>query len=117
MAVAVGMAKYLGATRLAVPSAGNAAGALAAYAARAGLPAYLFMPKDALHANIIECQTMGAHVTLVDGLITDCGREVALRKKKRAGSISQRSRNRIELKARKRWAMRSPNSSNGNCLM
>jgi threonine synthase len=82
MAVAVGMAKYLGATRLAVPSAGNAAGALAAYAARAALPAYLFMPKDALHANIIECQTMGAHVTLVDGLITDCGREVALRKEK-----------------------------------
>ena len=82
MAVAVAMAKYLGAKRLAVPSAGNAAGALAAYAARAGLPAYLFMPKDALHANIIECQTMGAHVTLVDGLITDCGREVALRKEK-----------------------------------
>jgi threonine synthase len=80
MAVAVAMAKYLGAEKLAAPSAGNAAGALAAYAARAGLPAYLFMPKDTPRANIIECQMMGAHVTLVDGLITDCGREIALRK-------------------------------------
>jgi threonine synthase len=82
MAVAVAMAKYLGAKKLAVPSAGNAAGALAAYAARADLPAYLFMPKDTPQANIIECQTMGAHVTLIDGLITDCGREVALRQEK-----------------------------------
>jgi threonine synthase len=82
MAVAVAMAKYLGAKKLAVPSAGNAAGALAAYAARAGLPAYLFMPKDTPPANIIECEAMGAHVTLVDGLITDCAREVALRKEK-----------------------------------
>jgi threonine synthase len=82
MAVAVAMAKYLGATKLAAPSAGNAASALAAYAARAGLPAYLFMPKDTPRANIIECEVMGAHVTLVDGLITDCGREIALRKEK-----------------------------------
>lgn len=80
MAVAVAMAKYLGAKKLAVPSAGNAAGALAAYAARAGLPAHLFMPKDTPQANIIECLAMGAHVTLIDGLITDCGKEVALRK-------------------------------------
>ena len=80
MAVAVAMAKYLGAKKLAVPSAGNAAGALAAYSARAGLPAYLFMPKDTPQSNIVECQMMGAHITLVDGLITDCGREIALRK-------------------------------------
>jgi threonine synthase len=82
MAVAVAMAKYLGAKKLAAPSAGNAAGALAAYAARAGLPAYLFMPKDTPQANVVECQIMGADITLVDGLITDCGREVALRKEK-----------------------------------
>jgi threonine synthase len=82
MAVAVAMAKYLGAKKLAVPSAGNAAGALAAYSARAGLPAYLFMPKDTPQANIVECQILGAHITLVDGLITDCGREIALRKEK-----------------------------------
>src|SRR5260370_39887182 len=81
-AVACGRAKLRGAPWRGSPSAGTAAGALAAYAARAGLSAYLFMPKDALHANIVECRTMGAQITLVDGLITDCGREVALRKEK-----------------------------------
>lgn len=80
MAVAVTMAKQLGATALAAPSAGNAGGALAAYAARAGLPAFLFMPRDTPRANVIECAEMGAHVTLVDGLIHDCGAEVAKRK-------------------------------------
>lgn len=80
MAVAVSMAKELGAKKLAVPSAGNAAGALAAYAAKAGIPAFIFMPKDTPAANIIECQQMGAHVTLIDGLITDCGKIVAERK-------------------------------------
>lgn len=80
MAVAVSMAKELGATRLAVPSAGNAAGALAAYAARGGLEAFIFMPGDTPRANVIECRQMGANVTLIDGLITDCGRVVAERK-------------------------------------
>jgi threonine synthase len=80
MAVAVAMAKFLGAKKLAAPSAGNAAGALAAYAARAGLPAYLFMPRDAPQANITECRALGAQVTLVDGLITDCARQIAERK-------------------------------------
>lgn len=80
MSVAVSMAKHLGATKLAVPSAGNAAGALAAYAARAGLEAHIFMPRDTPSANIIECREVGAHVTLIDGLITDCGAEVARRK-------------------------------------
>jgi threonine synthase len=81
MAVAVSMAKYLGAIKLAVPSAGNAGGALAAYAARAGLEAHLFMPRDTPRANIIECRELGAHVTLIDGLITDCGAEIAKRKR------------------------------------
>ena len=80
MAAAVSMAKYLGATKLAVPSAGNAGGALAAYAARAGLEAYIFMPSDTPQLNIIECKELGAHVSLIDGLITDCGKEVARRK-------------------------------------
>ena len=80
MTTAVSMAKELGARALAVPSAGNAAGALAAYAARAGLEAYIFMPRDTPRANVIECEQMGAHVTLIDGLITDCGAEVARRK-------------------------------------
>jgi len=77
MATAVSMAKHLGATKLAVPSAGNAGGAMAAYAARAGLEAHVFMPSDTPRANIIECREVGAHVTLIDGLITDCGAEIA----------------------------------------
>src|SRR5688500_14943219 len=80
MAVAVSMAKHLGATKLAVPSAGNAGGALAAYAARAGLEAHIFMPSDTPRANIIECRELGAHVVLIDGLITACGAEIAKRK-------------------------------------
>src|SRR5947209_3117364 len=80
MTVAVSMAKYLGAKKLAVPSAGNAGGAMAAYAARAGLEAHVFMPSDTPRANIIECREVGAQVTLIDGLITDCGAEIAKRK-------------------------------------
>ena len=80
MTAAVSMAKELGAHKLAVPSAGNAAGALAAYAARAGLEAHIFMPRDTPKANVIECEQTGAQVTLMDGLITDCGAEVARRK-------------------------------------
>jgi threonine synthase len=74
------MAKELGAKKLAAPSAGNAGAALAAYCAHAGLGAYIFMPRDTPRANVIECEVMGAHVTLMDGLITDCGAEVARRK-------------------------------------
>ena len=80
MAVAVSMANELGVRKLAAPSAGNAASALAAYAARAGLEAHLFMPRDVPRANAIECEAMGACVTLVDGLISDCGRIVAERR-------------------------------------
>lgn len=80
MTAAVSMAKQFGLKKLAVPSAGNAAGALAAYAARAGMEAHIFMPRDTPKANIIECEQMGAHVTLINGLITDCGAEVAKRK-------------------------------------
>ena len=80
MSVAVSMAKHLGARKLAVPSAGNAGGALAAYAARAGLEAHIFMPRDTPRANIIECRELGAQVTLVDGLITACAAEIANRK-------------------------------------
>lgn len=80
MTTAVSMAKELGVKKLAVPSAGNAAGALAAYAARAGLECFIFMPKDTPRANVVECEQTGAHVTLMDGLITDCGAEVARRK-------------------------------------
>ena len=80
MTAAVSMAKQLGATKLAAPSAGNAASALAAYAAAAGMEAHIFMPRDVPQANYIECKMCGADVTLVDGLISDCGRIVAERK-------------------------------------
>ncbi len=80
MTAAVSMARQFGLKKLAVPSAGNAAGALAAYAARAGMEAHIFMPRDTPRANVIECEQMGAHVTLIEGLITDCGAEVARRK-------------------------------------
>jgi len=80
MAAAISMAKELGVRKVAVPSAGNAAGAMAAYAARAGMEAFIFMPKDTPRANVVECEQTGANVTLVDGLITDCGKIVAERK-------------------------------------
>src|SRR6476619_4476644 len=80
MTAAISMANELGVKKVAVPSAGNAAGAMAAYAARAGMEAFIFMPSDTPHANVVECQQTGVHVTLVDGLITDCGKIVAERK-------------------------------------
>lgn len=82
LALAVTMAKHYGLEKLAVPSAGNAAGALAAYAAAAGIEANIFMPKDVPFANYVEARMYGAKVTLVDGLISDCGRIVAERKEK-----------------------------------
>ena len=78
--VAVSVAKALGLKKLAMPSAGNAGSALAAYSAAAGLEAHIFMPRDVPVANRIECEIYGAHVTLVNGLISDCGRIVSERK-------------------------------------
>ena len=80
LALAVTMAKHYGLRKLAIPSAGNAAGALAAYAAAAGIEAHVFMPRDVPIANYVEVTAYGAHVTLVDGVISDCGRMVAERK-------------------------------------
>ena len=80
MSAAISRAAELGAQAIAIPSAGNAGGATAAYAARAGLPAHIFMPKDVPQANYIECKILGAHVELIDGLISDCGKIVASRK-------------------------------------
>jgi len=80
LAMAVTMARHYGLKKLAAPSAGNAGGALAAYAAAAGIEAHIFMPKDVPLANQVECMAYGAHLTLVDGLISDCGRMVAERK-------------------------------------
>lgn len=76
LSAAVSRARELGAASLAIPSAGNAAGAMSAYAAAAGLPAYVFMPSDVPASFRVECAALGAHVTLIDGLITDCGAAV-----------------------------------------
>jgi threonine synthase len=80
MALAVSMARHYGLRKLAVPSAGNAAGALAAYAAAAGIEAHIFMPRDVPFANYVEAVAYGARVELVDGLISDCARMVAEQK-------------------------------------
>lgn len=80
MALAVTMARQYGLKKLAAPTAGNAGGALAAYAAAAGIEAHIFMPRDTPMANQVECRAYGAHVNLIDGLISDCGRMVAERK-------------------------------------
>jgi threonine synthase len=77
LSVAVTMARALGAQRLAIPSAGNAGGAMAAYAARAGLPAHVFVPADAPASNRAECLLAGAEVTLVRGFLNDCAALVA----------------------------------------
>jgi threonine synthase len=80
LSCAISMCVELGIKKLAIPSAGNAASAMAAYAAAAGLEAHIFMPRDVPQSNYIECKSFGAHVTLVDGLISDCGRIVGERK-------------------------------------
>lgn len=82
LAVAVTRARELGLRKLAIPTAGNAGGALAAYASHAGLKAYVLMPRDAPPANQQECRQYGAKLILVDGLIGDCARLLAKRKDK-----------------------------------
>jgi threonine synthase len=83
MAMAVSKAKELGITRVAVPTAGNAGGALAAYAARAGMEAFVFMPEDTPVINQKECFLAGAKTFLINGLITDCGRIVGEGRRKK----------------------------------
>src|SRR5438093_536106 len=77
LSCAISMCRELGIRKVAIPTAGNAGGALAAYAAVAGIDAYVFMPRDAPAANVLESKSFGAKVTLVDGLINDCARLVA----------------------------------------
>jgi threonine synthase len=82
MTTAVTRAKQLGARKLAAPTAGNAGGALAAYAAAAGLASVIVMPSDTPVANVMECQAFGATVIKIEGLISDCGKYVAEHKDK-----------------------------------
>jgi threonine synthase len=80
LSLAMTMARHYGIRKIAVPSAGNAGGAAAAYAAAAGIEAHIFMPRDVPAANQVECLAYGAKMTLVDGLISDCARIVNERK-------------------------------------
>ena len=80
LSCAVSMCVELGIKKVAIPSAGNAASAMAAYAAAAGIEAHIFMPLDVPQSNYIECKAFGAKVTLVDGLISDCAKIVAERR-------------------------------------
>jgi threonine synthase len=80
LSMAVSMLRSYGVKKIAVPSAGNAGGAVAAYAAAGDIEAHVFMPKDVPLANQVECTAYGAHMTLVDGLISDCARIVSERK-------------------------------------
>ena len=80
LSCAVSMCVELGVKKVAIPSAGNAASAMAAYAAAAGIEAHIFMPKDVPQSNFLECMGFGAKVTLVDGLISDCAKIVADRR-------------------------------------
>jgi threonine synthase len=82
ISVAISVAKALDIKKVAMPSAGNAGSALAAYAAAAKIEAHIFMPQDVPLANRIECEMYGAHLTLVNGLISDCARIVTERKDK-----------------------------------
>ena len=107
LSAAVSKAKELGIARITMPSAGNAAGAMTSYAARAGIEARVFMPKDAPEANRKEVSITGGDLTLIDGLISDAGvmsREQAL--PRMACSMFPRSRSRTGWRARRRWAMR-----------
>jgi len=79
LSCAISMCAELGVRKVAIPSAGNAAGALAAYAAAAGIEAHIFLPRDVPEANYLESKAYGAQVTLVDGLISDCARMVVER--------------------------------------
>ena len=116
LSCAVSMCVELGIKKVAIPSAGNAASALAAYAAAAGIEAHIFMPRDVPQANYLECKAYGAHVTLVDGLISDCGKHGGrARARRKAGSTSARSRSPTASKARRPWATKWPSRWIGNC--
>jgi threonine synthase len=116
LSAAVTMCKAYGLKKVAIPSAGNAASALAAYAAAAGIEAHIFMPKDVPRANLVECTMYGAKVTLVDGLISDCAKIVGERQKEEGWFDISTLKEPFRVE-RKRWATNSLSSWNGNFPM
>jgi len=80
MSAAISKAREFGLNKISIPTAGNAGGATAAYTAKAGQEAFIFMPDDTPKAFQVECEQYGAHVEMIDGLISDCGKIIAERK-------------------------------------
>src|SRR5207253_6410885 len=115
LSLAISRAKELGVKKAAIPSAGNAGGSLAAYAARAGIEAHVFMPRDTPIANQIEVQQYGARLTLWMGSSTIAAGSSMRGRRPRVGLISRHSRNRTAWKGKRRWDTRSPSSSTGPC--
>ncbi|MEI9977967.1 MAG: pyridoxal-phosphate dependent enzyme [Edaphobacter sp.] len=126
LGLAVTMAKHYGQRHLAVPSAGNAAGALAAYSAAAGITAHIFMPQDVPFANYLEGIVYGADVTMVDGLISDCARMVGEKMKAQREANTPRRRRLVRhlqpqrtfprRRQKKPWATSSSSSLAGPIL-
>ena len=116
LSMAITMARHFGVRRVALPTAGNAGGAAAAYAARAGMECYVFMPADTPAINQYECALAGSEDVsrqMVSSTIAaaSCAKE----RSGWAGSICRRSKSRIGSKARKRWGSNWPSSSTGTC--
>jgi threonine synthase len=109
------MVRHYGIMKLAAPSAGNAGGSLAAYAAAAGLEAFVFMPKDVPIANRLEVEASGAHLTLVDGLISDCGRMVAERKDQEGWFDVSTLKEPFRVEGKKTMGYEWPNKWGGAC--
>ena len=115
MSVAVSRAIELGATSFVMPSAGNAAGALAAYAGVAGIEATVVMPSDAPLVNQVEVVTCGARLILVNGLISDCGRLAARLADKTGACNLSTLKEPYRVEGKRRWASSSPRTSVGRC--
>ena len=115
MAAAISMAKWLGVTRVALPTAGNAGGAADAYAARAGMECFVFMPHDTPIVNQFEPHLYGAKAFRVNGLINDCGKIVKDGAERMGWFDLSTLKEPYTSRARRRWGWNSRSNSGGNC--
>jgi threonine synthase len=117
LSVAVSRARELGITRFVIPSAGNAGGALAAYAARAGTEALVYMPKSSPRTNVVESQIMGANVELVDGLIDLAGKFAAQKEGAEGWFNMSTFKEPYRVEGKKSWGTRLQSTWGGNYPM
>jgi threonine synthase len=115
LCVAVSMAKELGATRIALPTNGNAGAAAAAYASRAGMECYVFCPDDTPTINVREIAAQGAKTFLVNGLINDCGKIVGEGKQPMGWFDLSTLKEPYRIEGKRRWGWSWPSSSAGGC--